>query len=75
LGDIQKVIFPGYFEGETVRKSAVEYYTGHLLTEIYRKLKPQIEIALRLPFADCAVEDAQSRAEEVCKKLIASIPR
>ena len=74
LGDIQKVIFPGYFEGETVRKSAVEYYTGHLLTEIYRKLKPQIEIALRLPFADCAVEDAQSRAEEVCRKLIASIP-
>ena len=39
LTDIKKVIFPGYFEGETVRTSAVEYYTGHLLTEIYRKLK------------------------------------
>ena len=74
LGDIKKVIFPGYFEGETVRKSAVEYYTGHLLTEIYRNLKPQIEIALRLPFADCPEEQAEARAEEVCRTLIASIP-
>ncbi|MBQ8496856.1 MAG: serine acetyltransferase [Clostridia bacterium] len=74
LTDIKKVVFPGYFEGETVRGSAVEYYTGHLLTEIYRKLKPQIEIALCLPFSDCKPEDASDRAEAVCQKLISAIP-
>ena len=74
LTDIKKVIFPGYFEGKAVRATAVEYYTGHLLMEIYRRIKPQIEIALRLPFSECPIEKAGERSETVAKKLIAKIP-
>lgn len=74
LSDIQKVIFPGYFEGETVRAEAVEYYTGHLLTEIYRKLKPQIEVALRLPFSNCDSHDTERRANEITAHLIQEVP-
>ena len=54
LGDLQKAIFPGYFDGETLTDASAEYYEGYLLTEIYRKLKPQIEIALKLPSSDIA---------------------
>lgn len=74
LMDIKKVIFPGYMEGKTIRDTAVEYYTGHLLMEIYRRLKPQVEIALKLPFSECAPEKAKERAESVCEKLIEKIP-
>ena len=74
LTDLKKAIFPGYFDGETLTDSSAEYYEGYLLMEIYRKLKPQIEIALRLPTSDVAFEDAEDRAEEVCAKLISELP-
>ncbi len=74
LEDIKKAIFPGYFDGETLNDSSAEYYEGYLLTEIYRKLKPQIEIALRLPISDVAFDQAEARAEEVCAKLISELP-
>ena len=74
LTDLKKAIFPGYFDGETLTDSSAEYYEGYLLMEIYRKLKPQIEIALRLPTSDVAFEDAEDRAEEICAKLISELP-
>ena len=74
LTDLKKAIFPGYFDGETLTDASAEYYEGYLLTEIYRKLKPQIEIALRLPISDIEFEKAEARAEEVCAKLISALP-
>ena len=74
LSDIQKAIFPGYFDGEVLTDSSAEYYEGYLLTEIYRKLKPQIEIALRLPSSNTSFENTERRAEEVCMKLISELP-
>ena len=74
LSDLKKAIFPGYFDGETLTDVSAEYYEGYLLTEIYRKLKPQIEIALKMPTSDIACDQAETRAEEVCKKLISALP-
>ena len=74
LTDIKKAIFHGYFDGETLTDASAEYYEGYLLTEIYRKLKPQIEIALRLPTSDIEFENTEDRAEEVCAKLISELP-
>ena len=74
LADIKKVIFPGYFSGETVTAASSEYYSGHLLTSIYYALKTQVEIALRLPGADCDPGEADKCAEVICAKLIAAIP-
>ena len=74
LTDIKKAIFPGYFDGETLTDSFAEYYEGYLLTEIYRKLKPQVEIALRLPISDIDPDHAEERAEAVCAKLISELP-
>jgi hypothetical protein len=58
LEDLQKAIFPGYFDGETLTDASAEYYEGYLLTEIYRKLKPQIEIALRIPTSNLNFDEA-----------------
>ena len=74
LTDLKKAIFPGYFDGETLTDASAEYYEGYLLTEIYRKLKPQLEIALGLPISNIDFEEAENRAEEVCAKLIAELP-
>ena len=74
LMDIKKAIFPGYFDGETLTDSFAEYYEGYLLTEIYRKLKPQVEIALRLPISDIDSDRAETCAEKVCEKLISALP-
>ena len=74
LSDLKKAIFPGYFDGETLTDTSAEYYEGYLLTEIYRKLKPQIEIALKTPTSDITCNQAETRAEEVCEKLISSLP-
>ena len=74
LSDIKKAIFPGYFDGEVLTDSSAEYYEGYLLTEIYRKLKPQIEIALRLPSSNIFFENTENRAEEICVKLISELP-
>ena len=74
ISDLKKVIFPRYFSGETITKSSSGYYVGHLLNNIYHKLKAQVEIALRLPISPCPVENAEKRAEEVCQKFIADLP-
>lgn len=74
LTDLKKAIFPGYFDGETLTDASAEYYEGYLLTEIYRKLKPQIEIALRLPVSNTDPGEAESRAQTVCAKLISELP-
>ncbi|MBR6745326.1 MAG: serine acetyltransferase, partial [Clostridia bacterium] len=74
LTDLKKAIFPGYFDGETLTDASAEYYEGYLLTEIYRKLKPQIEIALRLPVSNANPDEAESRAQTVCAKLISELP-
>lgn len=74
LEDIKKAIFPGYFDGERLTDASAAYYEGYLLTEIYRKLKPQIEIALRFPSSGIPKEKADSRADEVCGKLISELP-
>ncbi|MBQ2988742.1 MAG: serine acetyltransferase [Clostridia bacterium] len=74
LTDLKKAIFPGYFDGETLTDASAEYYEGYLLTEIYRKLKPQIEIALRLPVSNTDPDEAESRAQAVCAKLISELP-
>ncbi len=75
LSDIKKAIFPGYFDGENLTDSSAEYYEGYLLTEIYRKLNPQIEIALRSsPYFCENTENVKCRAEEICAKLISELP-
>lgn len=72
LNKIKRVIFPGYFGEEILSENNAEYYAGHLLTEIHRRLKEQITIAFRMKkeTEDCAATLAQS----ACDELISEIP-
>ena len=72
LTDLKKAIFPGYFDGENLTDSSAEYYEGYLLTEIYRKLKPQIEIALRLPTSEIPPEKQNPEQKRYAQN---SLPR
>ena len=73
LNDMKRVIFPGYFGDENATPSSAEYFAGHLLTEIYKELKPQIETAL-LFAADADRDTASARADEICGRLISMMP-
>lgn len=44
--DLKSIIFPGYFSTDTSATVFPEYYVGHILNDIYDRLKNQIEIAL-----------------------------
>lgn len=72
LKDIQRVIFPGYFGSENVISSSSEYFAGNLLTEIYKELRPQVQTALL--YRSAQEDQAEQRAEEICKTLISRIP-
>lgn len=43
--DLRAVVFPGYFGMDTAAAMFPEHYTGHLLNDLYDRLKKQIEIA------------------------------
>lgn len=73
LKDIQRVIFPGYFRNENVISDSEEYFAGNMLTEIYKELKPQLEIAVRYRNTETEY-DASERADEICRTLISKIP-
>ena len=73
LNDIKKVIFPGYFGAEFGISSSAEYYAGRLLTKIYLELTPEIETALAIE-SDDKKENLRARAEDICQKMITSIP-
>ena len=44
LKDLKRVMFPGYFGEENIALISPQYFIGDRLTDIYGKLKPQIEI-------------------------------
>ncbi len=72
LQKIRRVIFPGYFGGEELSAETAEYFAGHLLGEIYRDLRDQIEIAFRMYTETAAT--ASERAEDAAATLISAIP-
>ena len=46
LKDLKRIMFPGYFGEENIALISPQYFIGDRLTDIYGKLKPQIEISL-----------------------------
>lgn len=45
IKEIRMTLFPGYFDTEISNKAIPEYFIGNHLTNIYEKLKGQIELA------------------------------
>lgn len=65
LRELRRVIFPGYFGGETLDSYAS--FAGYTLSSVSEKLLSQIRLVVD-------GEDAEIRAEEACARFISSLP-
>lgn len=62
---------PGYFGEENIALISPQYFIGDRLTDIYGKLKPQIEISLYYrDYEKYTEEEISERAEEVCEEFL-----
>ena len=68
-------MFPGYFGEENIALISPQYFIGDRLTDIYGKLKPQIEISLYYrDYEKYTEEEISERAEEVCEEFFKWLP-
>ena len=68
-------MFPGYFGEENIALISPQYFIGDRLTDIYGKLKPQIEISLYYrDYEKYTEEEISERAEEVCEEFFKRLP-
>jgi len=75
LKDLKRVMFPGYFGEENIALISPQYFIGDRLTDIYGKLKPQIEISLYYrDYEKYTEEEISERAEEVCEEFFKRLP-
>ncbi len=68
ISDFQKIFFPVYFGDKDLLRLPPEQYAALLLSRVYQKLKPQLELAFD------EESDRAGRAEEVCLALIGCVP-
>ena len=75
IKDLRRVIFPGYFGEEHLSDVVPDYFLGNMLTDIYRRLSTQIEMALMYRMKGSA-EEATVKAEagRICNAFIGKIP-
>lgn len=77
INDFKRLIFPGYFNTESLDTNNASYYTGHLLSNLYEKLKEQIALALAYE-QDCPTStfsaQIQSQSEDICCTFFQAIP-
>ena len=75
LKELRLVMFPGYFGEENIALISPQYFIGDRLTDIYGKLKPQIEISLYYrDYEKYTEEEISERAEEVCEEFFKRLP-
>ena len=75
LKDLKRIMFPGYFGEENIALISPQYFIGDRLTDIYGKLKPQIEISLYYrDYEKYTEEEISERAEEVCEEFFKRLP-
>ncbi|MCD8011124.1 MAG: serine O-acetyltransferase [Lachnospiraceae bacterium] len=75
LEELRKILFAGYFQADTMEPQLSDYFVGQSLTEIYGKMKNQIELAMIYMSEAGADEEAISQeAEEICVKFFRRIP-
>lgn len=68
LDNLQKLIFPGFFELKHLKSDTIHYYVGELLENIRYNLQKQMLKAYRCTnaFPDDTQEELQNKAETVC---------
>ena len=77
IGDLKKLMFPGYFNTERIDTNNASYYTGQMLSALHHKMKKQVALALAYDCADdiSATSDAiKEKAETICCDFLSAVP-
>ena len=72
LDDLQKLIFPGFFEPKHLKTETIHYYVGELLENIRYNLRKQITKAYRCTdaFPGADKEELLQKAQNVCMEFL-----
>lgn len=74
LGELRKVMFPGYFSNEKLDCTLAPYFIGQKLADVYESLSKQIKLALcydrKMP-----EEKAADEAERITVEFLRELPK
>ena len=74
LNDLRQLLFPGYFGKEHPTRVSAPYFAGHMLTRIYERLYPQIELAFAY-HDGASTDEVRRHAEQAASEIVAELPR
>lgn len=74
LGEIRRLIFPGFFGSENTAIVSLENFAGTSLAVVYEKLFKQIKIAFAFQDKKGMYEGIDDKAEELTLKFIEELP-
>ena len=74
---IRKILFPGYFEIQNLRKDSIEYHVGELLENIEYNLTKQVMMALphSSKYREADKETLMESAREITHRFLEKIPK
>ena len=75
IDNLQKLIFPGYFEMKHLKSETIHYYVGELVEGIHYNLKKQMVKAYRCTntFPEYTREQLEEEAEKVCLEFLGKL--
>ena len=80
LGDLFKIIFPGYYGKRDLEETTIQYYVGDILDSVYTRLVEEVERALcywcpaTTTPDQCSTCDCLPNAKELVQEVVTKIP-
>ena len=87
---LRQIMFPGYFDDESLSRTRPAYFLGHNILKLYDSLSAQVHAALTQQLnsrslesqdeghhpeaAKTAVDETEARTEEICTTFFSSLP-
>jgi serine O-acetyltransferase len=73
LGNLQSVIFAGFFGNIRLQNESIEYYVGNLIENLLYNLKKQIGRSLQ--YSAATEEDISGKAESIAYEFLSKLPK
>jgi serine O-acetyltransferase len=73
LGNLQSVIFAGFFGNIRLQNESIEYYVGNLIENLLYNLKKQIGRSLQ--YSAATEEDISCKAERIAYEFLSKLPK
>lgn len=73
--DLRSLMFPGYFGGESLTGTSLEYFVGEKLLRLHKDLQRQVFGALHFRDGQTKTrEELQQQTDDICNRFIEKIP-